>query len=161
HMRTEVKAEPEAAAPAIVNDTSPAASLTTEQMSDVMGGRKILGDSTLGLEMRRYPYDCQQHLSPWREGEGIPTLDQLEKVRCHEISVSGISFFWPDEPDFEEVVVSIGTGDKLIFMQAELSQHKAVCMHREVQFLVSCKYLRRLDELTAQWHAEEGLAIVG
>lgn len=133
--------------------TTSATSLTTEQMSDLIGGRKNLGESTLDLESRRYPYDGWQHVAPWNDGEPAPTLEQFTKVRCHEISVSGISFFCANPPDSESVVISIGKGDKLIFMHAEISEHKAVYMHGDVSFLVGCRYRRRMEELTAVWHA--------
>lgn len=130
---------------------------TPEQMSDVMGGRKNLGESTFGLETKRYPYDCFQQMAPWHDAEPTPTLDQFSKVRCHEISVSGISFFWPQAPDFESVIISIGTGDKLIFMQAQVCTHKAVFKHNEVSFLIDCRYLRRMEGLTTQWQAADEL----
>ena len=129
------------------------ASLTTEQMTDLVGGRKNLGESTLGLESRRYPYQCAQRVAIWHEGDPPPTIHDFQTVRCHDIAVDGISFFWPQEPDFESVIISIGSGDKLIFMHAQISDDKAVCMDHEVAFLVRCRYVRRMDELTAVWHA--------
>ena len=133
------------------------ASLTTEQMTDLVGGRKNLGESTLGLESRRYPYECEQQVATWEPGDPPPTIHDFQTVRCHDISVDGISFFWPQQPDFETVIISIGAGDKLIFMHAQLSDDKAVFMHREVAFLVRCRYVRRMDELTAVWHAAREL----
>lgn len=129
------------------------ASLTTEQMTDLVGGRKNLGESTLGLESRRYPYECEQQVATWEQGDPPPTIHDFQAVRCHDISVDGISFFWPQQPDFETVIISIGSGDKLIFMHAQISDDKAVFMHHEVAFLVRCRYVRRMDELTAVWHA--------
>ena len=41
----------------------------------------------------------------------------------------------------------------MIFMHAQVSDDKAVFMHHEVSFLVRCRYVRRMDELTAVWHA--------
>jgi len=154
---TEVSAKPARTLKIADVAATAATSLTTEQMSDVMGGRKHLGDSTLGLETKRYPYDCYQQLVPWNDTEPTPTLEQFVKVRCHDISVNGISFFWPHVPDFESVVISIGMGGKLIFMLAQICQHKAVFMHDEVAFLVGCRYLRRMEELTAQWHTADEL----
>jgi hypothetical protein len=129
------------------------ASLTTEQMTDLVGGRKNLGESTLGLESRRYPYQCEQRLATWQQGDPPPTIHDFQTVRCHDIAVDGLSFFWPQEPDFESVIISIGSGDKLIFMHAQISDDKAVCMDHEVAYLVRCRYVRRMDELTAVWHA--------
>jgi hypothetical protein len=137
--------------------TTAESNLTAEQMSDVMGGRKNLGDSTLGLESKRYPYDCPQHLAPWRNGESAPSLEQFCDVRCREISVFGISFFWPDRPDFERAVVSIGAGENVLFMHVQVCDSKAVYMHGVVSFLVECRYLGRMEELTARLHAEAEL----
>jgi hypothetical protein len=140
---------------------SRSANLTTEQMSSVMGGRKNLGDSTLGLEEKRYTYEAIQYFAEWDDAEPAPTLDQFSKVRCHDISVSGISFFLPEKPDFESAIISIGTGEKLMFMHIEVCQHKAVYMHREVSFLIGCRYLRRMEELTSAWHAANECAGAG
>jgi len=129
--------------------------LTTEEMSEAVGGRHQLGDSTLGLESKRNPYDCLQCAVPWCEDEPLPAPHRFETVRCHEISVSGISFFWPEEPEFSKVVISIGSRDKQVFMVAEVRQHKAVYKHQQVAYLVTCQFVRRLDELTAEWNERD------
>jgi len=129
--------------------------LTTEEMSEAVGGRHRLGDSTLGLESKRYPYDCLQRAVPWSEGEPFPAPHRIETVRCHDISVSGISFFWPDEPGFSKVVISIGSGEKQVFMVAEVRQHKAVYKHQQVAYLVGCQFVRRLEDLTAEWNKRD------
>ena len=129
------------------------ASLTTEQMTDLVGGRKNLGESTLGLESRRYPYKCEQRVATWQQGDPPPTIHDFQTARCHDIAVDGISFFWPQKPDFETVIISVGSGDKLIFMHAQICDEKAVCMDHEVAHLVRCRFVRRMDELTAVWHA--------
>jgi len=129
--------------------------LTTEEMSEAVGGRHRLGNSTLGLESRRYPYDCLQRAVPWCEDEPLPTQHRFETVRCHDISVSGISFFWPDEPEFSKVVISIGSSDKQVFMVAEVRQHKAVYKHQQVAYLVGCQFVRRLEDLTAEWNERD------
>jgi len=129
--------------------------LTTEEMSEAVGGRHQLGDSTFGLESKRYPYDCLQRCVPWCEDEPSPAPHLIKTVRCHEISVSGISFFWPDEPEFSKVVISIGSRDKQVFMVAEVREHKAVYKHQQVAYLVSCQFVRRLEELTAELNEQD------
>ena len=59
------------------------------------------------------------------------------KVRCHEISAHGLWFFWPDVPDFERAMISLGSERDPIFVRAEIVQSKAVFMHKEVQVLVA------------------------
>jgi hypothetical protein len=144
---------------AVEEEESASVLLTSEQISDAVGQRRKIDDSAHDAESKRYPYDCYQQLATWTSGDPPPIMEQFAKVRCHDISVSGISFFWPRVPDFESVIVSIGTGEKLIFMHAQICDHKAVFMHNDVSFLVECRYVRRMDELTAQWHQAELLGM--
>jgi hypothetical protein len=140
---------------AAVEEESASIRLTNEQITDAVGHRRKIDDAAHDEEAKRYPYDCYQQLATWAAGDPAPIMEQFTRVRCHDISVSGISFFWPQVPDFESVIISIGAGEKVIFMHAQICDHKAVYMHNDVSYLVHCHYRRRMDDLTAQWHAAE------
>jgi len=90
---------------------------------------------------RRYPYDCFQTVVPKVNGVIIPM--RASKVRCHEISAHGLWFFWPDVPDFDRAMISLGSERDPIFVRAEIVQSKAVFMHKEVQVLVECRFTGR------------------
>ena len=97
-----------------------------------------------GAVARRYPYDCHQSITPWYGDEPEPAAVEQVLVRCHDISVEGISFFWPCEPDFEKVVITVGQGEDRKLMLANLMSSKPVYMHAEFKFLVGCRFIKRV-----------------
>jgi hypothetical protein len=96
---------------------------------------------------RRYAFDAQQRVVPIEAATRRPCLEQAATVRCHDISGQGISFFWPDDPDFDQLVISLGSEGRPIWMNAEVMQSKAVFMHGEIQTLVGCRFMGRLQGL--------------
>jgi hypothetical protein len=129
--------------------------LTNDQITEALAGRRKIDDFPNDPDAKRYPYDCYQCLAPWNDGAPPPDRDKFVRIRCHEISVNGISFFLPQAPDFDSLVISIGAGKKLLFMHARVCDQKVVFMHNDVSHLVQCRYLHRMDELTAHWHMDE------
>ena len=112
-----------------------------EELGD---GEAILeGKRRPGTANKRYAYDCYQHLTRGDEFEPL-TPDKLRPVRCHDIGVDGISFFWPEEPDFERLVISIGAREQTLFMVCEVQDSKAVYMHGQLLHLVDCRFVTRL-----------------
>ena len=113
---------------------------------------------------QRYPYDCAQVVVPWFDDAVEPDPSQAVVVRCHDVSVQGISFFWPDVPRFDRFIISLGT-DTNIYMLGEIAQCKAVYMHGDVQVLVGAKYTGRhpgfgADRLSLQMLLERELVSV-
>ena len=109
------------------------------------------GDS----DRRRFAYDCQQRLLVWDDPSGpLPSAADTIVVRCHDLSMHGISFFWPDEPDFKHLLISLGSGDDLLFMAAEVVHSKPVFMHGEWQCVVSCRFIRRIREFSEAWQRQ-------
>jgi len=92
---------------------------------------------------RRYTYHSYQRVFPIEVPGLPPSTGMARTVRCHDISVHGISFFWPDDPDFDHLVISLGADDKPIWMLAEVMQSKAVFMHDEIRTLVGCRFVGR------------------
>lgn len=119
--------------------------LTSAEICEFTGAQ-----ATATIEDRRkqrHPYDCLQKLSPCFEpGVSLPPTEMVS-VRCHDISVEGISFFWPHQPDFDMAIISLGDGN--VLMSIEIRQSKAVFMHGEVQYLVGCRFLKRVDSNVA------------
>ena len=95
--------------------------------------------------LRRYPYDCYQLVLPWSKHGTVPNRDLARRVRCHDISGDGISFFWPREPKFERLIVMLGTGETPTMMLAKVAHFRPVAMHDQEQFLVGCQFLQRLE----------------
>jgi len=125
-------------------------SLTTQEMSDVMGGRHRLGDSDDDMEMRRYPYDCVQQLAPCSDDEQLPGRKDYVTARCHSLSVRGVSFLWHEPPKFTRAVLTIGLPRSPIYMVVEVKAYKAVYMHGSVCYLVQCEFVSRLERATEE-----------
>jgi hypothetical protein len=98
----------------------------------------------------RYPYDCRQTVYPWYERESAWSISAGATVRCRDISLHGIAFFWPDEPDFEQLVISLGSNENPIFMAADVMHSKAVYMHGETCFQVGCRFTGRVPQFNEQ-----------
>jgi hypothetical protein len=103
-------------------------------------------------DRRRYPYDCLQRLLEWEDPDGpLPSIADTVVVRCHDISSQGVSFFWPDDPCFKHLLISLGNDDDMVFMAAEIVHSKPVYMHGEWQYVVSCRFMKRMREFTEEW----------
>jgi hypothetical protein len=101
---------------------------------------------------KHYAYDCVQTILPWSPGDALmPTFTDGVSVRCHDISGKGVSFFWPRAPQFEHVIISLGSDCDLLFMAAQIASYKPAEMDGAAMYLITCQFIRRMDELTAQW----------
>jgi hypothetical protein len=95
---------------------------------------------------QRFRYECQQIVHPWYDDERREPIGPGVMSRCHDISVHGISFFWPDLPDYDRLIISLGSGDKIVFMACQIMHTKAVYMHGEVCYVVGCRFTGRVPE---------------
>ena len=125
--------------------------LSAEEMTRYAGGVSSALVDAEDAAQRRYPYACVQQLAVWDDAEPQPALTELREVRCHEVWQQGISFFWPEQPDFQRLAISIGSGRNLMFMAAKVAHAKSVYMHNDVRFLVTCQFQHRLTDFTADW----------
>lgn len=99
--------------------------------------------------LRRYPYDCYQFVTPWNEHDESPSADSTRRVRCHDISGDGVSFFWPVEPPFERLLIMLGSAAAPTIMLAKVAHFRPVSMHDKQQFLVGCQFQQRLEHQSA------------
>ena len=69
--------------------------------------------------------------------------EDFSLVRCHDLSTSGISFYWPTAPKFDHVIVALaaqkGTTRVLAHVVFAGKQPDATG-----EYLVGCRFLRRL-----------------
>jgi hypothetical protein len=130
--------------------------LTKDEMWEVTG-QHCLADSSLELESKRYPYACVQYLSPCEPFDSLPEPGDYVAVRCHDISVSGVSFLWPEIPRFARAVILIGPSDSPIYMVIEVSQYKSVFMHGSVCYLVGSRFVSRLERIEDQSQRPEAV----
>jgi hypothetical protein len=141
-----IKADEETADPA----------LTKDEMWEVTG-QHCLADSSTELETKRYPYDCLQFLARWDYQQSLPDPDEYTSVRCHDISVTGVSFLWPEMPTFSRAIILIGPTDSPIYMVIEVSQYKSVYKHGSVCYLVGGRFVNRLERATEDWQKAEAV----
>ncbi len=123
----------------VSDNTAPSANveaLSPKEMSDFTGFFNKASSAK-----RRYPYDCFQTLFPIIDS--LPETARAIGVRCHDISVHGISFFLSDDPDFERLVISLGHAANPVFMEAEVVKSKSVYMHNDMRTLVGCQFTGR------------------
>jgi hypothetical protein len=57
------------------DDDAPSPTLTTQKISDLMGGRHKLGESTLKWSPGALSIECVQQLAQWDEGDSLPAKD--------------------------------------------------------------------------------------
>lgn len=124
-------------------------SLTREEIS-VFTGQPELNETRPTPHSQRHPYECSQYVAPWNEGDPIPLLENMFKVRCHDISIEGISFFLPDRPGFDLAVISLGNQLNPTLMVIEIRHSKVVFMKGDVQHLVGCRFVRRVEHDSAR-----------
>jgi hypothetical protein len=93
---------------------------------------------------QRYQFMGILQAAPWSLDEHFPASLAFQRVKCRDLSAEGISFLWPDRPDFERFVVAIGTADAPIYMAVEIVHSKAVFMFGEVGFLIGGKFIKRI-----------------
>ena len=108
-------------------------------------------DTSGDASSRRYPYDCFQMVLPWHDGEPMPDPATAVAVRCHDISVHGVSFYWHEAPDFKNVLISLGRGEGLMFMKVEVRHTKTVYMHGEFKYVIGCRFEQVMNEFTERW----------
>jgi hypothetical protein len=146
---------------AITSSNSPRVATSQAKISD--GGTPAL----TGCEFQRLTenepegIDCEKKLSKTRrkfkanqvvyccyETEDGYTLAPATTVRCNDLGVEGISFFWPKSPNFERLVIALGTEARPVYLLAEVKNSKAVVMNNEACYLVGCRFLRRFDRFS-------------
>ena len=81
----------------------------------------------------------------------LPSLADGMAVRCASISGHGISFYWPTLPQFEHLIISLGSDVDLLFMAVQVVGSKPAELDGAAMHLVECRFIRRMHELTQEW----------
>src|SRR4051812_37493003 len=88
----------------------------------------------------RLSFDRIQYVGPFL-GEEIPSHDQFRAVQCHDISSGGFSFFAPEMPREEFLVVRLGTDDSdYIYVACEIRFLGRQRRAESVEYLVGCRF---------------------
>ncbi len=92
-------------------------------------------------ERRRFP-----RIQPVAACDGArpPTLDMFADVRCYDISNGGISFLWPQKPEFEYAVIGLGTVSERIWLKTRLVRQFPI-EGLDGEFLACCQFIGRIS----------------
>ena len=73
-----------------------------------------------------------------------PTNSMLRPVRCHDISLGGLSFFFAGPPPRRYCTVVLGRAPGLILVKARIVHSKRTERHPE-EWLIGCEFVSKLD----------------
>jgi hypothetical protein len=90
----------------------------------------------------RRPYNCEQMIAPYI-GQGEPLPTDFKSAQCIDISASGLSFYWPNEPTFQSVVIRLGDAQKHVEVVGQLRWHSR--QPTAQGYMVGCMFVGRLN----------------
>lgn len=90
----------------------------------------------------RQAFERTQLLAPY-DGTTLPNSADFLPVFCYDISPSGFSFYAPQRPDYQLVVVALGDIPFRFFV-AEIKRSTPSDQKDFMRFLVGCKFVQRL-----------------
>ncbi|MBN2474597.1 MAG: PilZ domain-containing protein [Pirellulales bacterium] len=114
------------------------------ESSAAQAGRTAV-ESTCGEESRQssrkgFPYG--QMIGPVYDGQ-MPQPEDFFRVRCHDISPGGLSFYLSGRPQFDQFVVALGQESLPIYFLAEVAHITEAKRNGVVMFRVGCRFLKR------------------
>ena len=90
----------------------------------------------------RRVYACPQLLAPY-DGWTLPSQADFRLVQCQDISPSGFSFISKQRPEYEHLIIALGTVP-FTFFAAQVMHAKTTAAIPGRPYLVGCKFLNRL-----------------
>jgi hypothetical protein len=128
-----------------------AAELSSSELKTIAVAANASAQSTTtDLGTQRFVYSAKQYVAPCHDGV-LPLADSFEQVRCNDLSSGGVSFLSARAPDYQSVVVSVGTAPHLIFILAQVQHQHVVPTEEGQQYLVGCRFIERLDNRVYHW----------
>jgi hypothetical protein len=93
----------------------------------------------------RHPYSVNQSFAPVVNGK-MPSLDTFRSMRCRDISLGGISFYWPREPEFNDIVIELGTTADKRYVRAKVRGF-IIADPQLPEYIIRCQFSHCIDEL--------------
>ena len=90
---------------------------------------------------RRQSYPRTQLIAPFYRR--MPTFEMFKEVTCHDISTSGVGFYWPATPDFHKAIIALGEQPRLIYLGMQVVRHVSLTDDPQ-QVLVGCQFIDRV-----------------
>jgi hypothetical protein len=91
----------------------------------------------------RHSFPAMQRIAPCGKNGALSVEEDFQLVRCHDLSTSGISFYWPTSPKFDHVIVALASQKGTTKVLA----HVVFCGKQPGEpgeYLIGCRFLRRL-----------------
>jgi hypothetical protein len=123
--------------------------LSEEEVREIR--RTLWGNEQEGFVNRRrnqrHPFPVTQAVAPVTPGLRT-TEKSFREVLCNDISVGGISFFWPTRPHFARVYIALGGKPNLTWIKARVCHYRKTD-RKEGAYLVGCEFLVRATSFTS------------
>jgi hypothetical protein len=114
--------------------------LTQEQIGTLLG---VSGEQVEEhRKHRRLTYPVVQMFAAAPPGQ-LPELNEFQRVRCRDISQSGIAFLWEGAPCFTEVVLALGPRPEVIVVRGRVVR-KEPLNDGSGWYLVGCAFTERV-----------------
>ena len=91
------------------------------------GSSQREGDSERRGRPRR-PFMTVQRVAPC-SGQEVPADEKFFEVQCNDLSEAGFSFFMPDQPEFDTLVVELGVPPNMVYVGAEVMNSNDVLLY--------------------------------
>ena len=92
---------------------------------------------------KRWPYRVMQ-MAAFHDVHEQPSKLALQSVRCHDISLAGISFYIAGPPPRQNCTILLGRPPELIYVQARIVHSEAV-EESPGEWVVGCEFVTKLD----------------
>lgn len=102
--------------------------------------------SPSGQERRqrdRQPFRVLQRVASCSDGK-VPADSAFSRVRCHDLSRSGIAFDTTRPPLEEMLVIALGDGPTTIYVRARVANSMRIMVGTTPMFRVGCEFLERI-----------------
>ena len=93
----------------------------------------------------RWPYSVIQ-LVAFHEKDQRPTKEMLQAVRCHDISLGGLSFFLSGSPPCEYCTLVLGSPPNLIFVKARVTHSEAQRASQHM-WKIGCQFIEKAESM--------------
>lgn len=101
------------------------------------------GDASDRRIKRRNNFPAVQLVAPYL-GDQLPTREQLAEVQCRDLSTTGLSYFAPQPPGSDRVVVALATAFSVVYLSAAVAHCSSVGTSDKPMYLVGCRFLGRV-----------------
>lgn len=113
--------------------------LNPELLDDVIDQLKRAKGRRERRKSPRQEFPIQQIMAPFYRK--MPTAQQFVPVSCHDLSTSGISFYWPQVPDFSKAIIGLGT-QHVTYVAVRVVRHTLCKTSGRV--IIACEFVDRV-----------------